>query len=132
MTEASVQVEELTSALPSADLWGSFKVHGIERSRLELVGWALGAVTEVTRVEILAGGSVIASTVPALPRDELAEQFPDRKSAATCGFEVAIEAKGKGKSMLELRAVLEDETTVPMGEIRVLTPARRWDVFRRR
>ncbi len=45
---------------------------------------------------------------------------------------MTIEASGKGKSKLELRAVLEDESTVPMGEIQVLAPSRRWDVFRRR
>ena len=89
-------------------------------------------MSEVERVEILAKGSVVASTVPSLARKELEEQFPDRQSAGTCGFQVAIEASGKGKSTLELRAVLEDETTVPMGEIHVLAPARRWDVFRRR
>jgi hypothetical protein len=132
MTAGSVQVEHLTTALPRAELWGSFKVHGIEGSRLKLVGWALGTVSEVERVEILVKGSVVASTVPSLPRKELEEQFPDRQSAGTCGFQVAIEASGKGKSTLELRAVLEDETTVPMGEIHVLAPARRWDVFRRR
>lgn len=43
-----------------------------------------------------------------------------------------IEAEGKGRSTLELRAVLDDETAVPMGEILVYAPARRWDVFRRR
>jgi hypothetical protein len=132
MTKGAVQIEEVVSALPSADLWGDFKVSGVDGSRLDILGWTLGAATEVARVEVLAGRSVIASTTPSLARGDLAEKMPDRSSAATCGFQVTIEADGKGRSTLELRAVLEDETTVPMGKIQVFAPARRWDVFRRR
>lgn len=132
MAEEGVRVDDVVCALPTAELWGSFKVLSVEGSRLELIGWALGAATEVERLEILAGSTVIAATAPNLPRDELADQFPGRTSAATCGFRVVIEAKGKGKSLLELRAVLEDGTNAPMGEIRVFAAGRRWDVFRRR
>ena len=132
MTKGSVQVEEVVSALPDASLWGDFRVSSVEGSRLDILGWALGATTEVARVEVLAGGSVIASTTPSLARVDLAEKMPDRSSAATCGFQVMIEAEGKGRSTLELRAVLDDETAVSMGKILVYAPARRWDVFRRR
>lgn len=132
MTKGSVQIEEVVNVLPSADLWGNFKVSGVDGNRLEILGWTLGAITEVARVEVLAGRSVVASTAPSLVRGDIAEKIPDRSSAATCGFKVTIEAAGKGRSVLDLRAVLEDETTVPMGKIQVFAPARRWDVFRRR
>jgi hypothetical protein len=132
VTEASLQIEELTSALPTPNLWGAFKVKSSEGNCLELVGWALGTVSEVKEIVVVTGGAVVASAAPSLPRAELAEEFRDRQSAATCGFEVAIEARGKGESTLELRAVLEDGTEVAMGEIRVLAPTRRWgNVFRR-
>jgi hypothetical protein len=81
---------------------------------------------------VLAGGSVIASGPLNVGRDDIAELHPGRESAATCGFRVVIEAKGKGRSQLELRAVLEDGTPMKMGAVSVLAPPRRWDVFRRR
>lgn len=132
MSDAALQIDGVTSALPTPEVWGSFKILGVEKSRLELFGWVLGKFAEVERVEVLAGGSVIASTVPNVPRQDLADLHPERKSAATCGFRVVIEAKGKGRSDLELRAVLEDQTPVTMGMVHVLAPSRRWDVFRRR
>jgi hypothetical protein len=132
MTQAPVQVEAVESHLPSADLWGAFKCLAVEGSRLELAGWALGTASDVERIEVLTEGSVVASTVPSLPRQELAEQIPDRPSAARCGFKLVIEAKGKGNSVLELRAVLEDGTAIGMGTINAVAPVRRWDVFRRR
>ncbi|HEY6145811.1 MAG TPA: hypothetical protein VIV13_06015 [Solirubrobacterales bacterium] len=129
---SDLKVEDLSSALPTPEVWGSFKVLGVEGTRLELFGWVLGKSSEVERVEVLAEGSVIASTGPEVPRPDVAELHPGRESAATCGFRVVIEAKGKGHSELELRAVLEDDTLVRMGAVRVFAPARRWDVFRRR
>jgi hypothetical protein len=129
---ASVQVEEVKSDLPSSDLWGSFKVKDSEGSRLELIGWVLGAKEDVSRVEIVADGRVVASIAPSLPRAEVGAEFPDRPAAASCGFEVTIEAKGKGTSRLTVQAVLEGGAEAPMGEVRVVAPARRWsDVFRR-
>lgn len=127
-----LKVEDLYSALPTPELWGSFKVLGVEETRLELFGWVLGKSSEVDRVEVLADDAVIASSALEVPRDDIAALHPDRDSAATCGFRVLIEAKGKGRSALELRAVLEDETPVTIGAIRVFAPARRWDVLRRR
>jgi hypothetical protein len=131
-SKTSVQVEELTSSLPSASLWGSFKVKSVEGSRLEVMGWALGTSTDVERIEIVAGDAVVASTSPCLPRAEVAREFPDRQSAANCGFEVVMEARGKGRSTLGLRAVLEDGSEVPIGELRVVAPGRAWSGVLRR
>jgi hypothetical protein len=128
---SDLKVEDLNVA-PAPELWGSFKVLEVKGSRLEIFGWALGKSAEVDRVEVLAGGSVIASGALSVRRDDISELHPDRESAATCGFRVVIEAKGKGRSQLELRAVLEDGTPKQMGAVSVLAPARRWDVFRRR
>jgi hypothetical protein len=130
--DASLQVEELSNALPNADLWGFFRVKATEGSRLELMGWVLGTSAEVKKIEVLAGEKVIAVTEPNLARPEVAEEFPDRDAAAECGFELTIEARGKGQSALELRATLEDGTEAPMGWLQVSAPGRRWaGVFRR-
>jgi hypothetical protein len=132
MSERSLQIEELRSSLPSDQLWGAFRVLKTEGSRLVLVGWALGIKQEVRSVQILALREVVASTSPSLPRPDVAEQFSDRPEAATCGFELELEARGKGESVLSVRALLEDGTEAPMGEVRAVAPARRWsDVLRR-
>lgn len=132
MSEAALQIDDVFSALPTPEVWGSFKILEVQDSRLELFGWVLGKTGEVDRVEVLAAGSVIAETVLNVPREDLAKLHPERESAATCGFRVVIEAKGKGRSELELRAILEDETAVTIGTVSVLAPAGRWDIFRRR
>jgi hypothetical protein len=124
-----VKVEELNCALPNPELWGSFKVKSAEGSRLELIGWALGKQAEVERIQIVAGDRVVASTKPDRPRPEVAETMPDRPMAATCGFEVAMEATGKGTSELQLRAILENGGESIFGTVRVVAPARRWSSF---
>jgi hypothetical protein len=132
MSDRSLQIEELKSALPSDQLWGAFRVQEAEGSRIVVVGWVLGIGQEVKSVQIRAKGSVVASAAPTMPRPEVAEQFPDRDTAGTCGFGLTLEAKGKGASILVVEAVLEDGTTSPMGEIRAMAPVRRWtDVLRR-
>jgi hypothetical protein len=132
VSERSLQIEELNSALPNDLLWGAFRVRETQGSRLVLVGWVLGIDQEVESVQLLARGTVVASTSPRLSRSDITEQFPDRRAAATCGFELALEAKGKGQSILAVEAVMEDGTAAPMGEIRALAPPRRWaDVLRR-
>jgi len=129
---ADLKVENLTSALPAPELWGSFKVKGVEGNRLELIGWVLGRQTEVTRIEIVAGGRVVATARPEKPRPEVAEQMPERPTAATCGFEIMMEGRGKGESVLELRAVLEDGSAAKMGQMRAVVPAQRWASLLRR
>jgi hypothetical protein len=127
-----LKVEDLAGAMPTPELWGSFKVKGIEGNRLELIGWVIGRQSEVERVEIVAGGGVVATSRPEIPRPEVAEQMPERPTAATCGFEITMEASGKGESVLELRAVLEDGTAAQMGQMRTVVPPQRWSgLFRR-
>jgi hypothetical protein len=128
---SDLKVEDL-AVQPAPEVWGSFKVLGAQGARLELFGWALGKDTEVDRIEVLANGTVIASSTLDVPRQDIAGLHPGRASAASCGFRVVIEAKGKGRSELELRAVLEDGTPAKMGVVHVLAPPRRWDLFRRR
>ena len=132
MTQPSVKVEDLSSVLPAPEMWGAFKVQSTEGRRLELVGWVLGVNHDVKEVQVLAAGLVVASARPEIPREEIANQFPDRTGAANCGFRVVIEAQGKGSSTLQLRALLDDDSRISMGEIRVLAPSRRWtNVLRR-
>jgi hypothetical protein len=127
-----LKVEDLASVLPAPELWGSFKVKGVEGNRLELIGWVLGRQSEVAKVEIVARGRVVATARPEKPRPEVAEQMPERPTAATCGFEIVMEGSGKGESVLELRAVLEDGTEAQMGQMRAVVPPQRWASLLRR
>ncbi|HET7506798.1 MAG TPA: hypothetical protein VFJ53_00420 [Solirubrobacterales bacterium] len=130
--DGSLKVDELSSELPNPALWGSFRVSATEGSRLDLMGWVLGARADVEKIEVVAKGKVVAAAEPGLPRPEVAEEFPDREAAANCGFDLTIEARGKGRSTLELRAALDDGSTAPIGRIQVSAPERRWaGVFRR-
>jgi hypothetical protein len=129
---SDLKVEDLQSVLPSPELWGSFKVKGVEGNRLELIGWVLGRDSEVTRVEIVARGQVVATARPEKPRPEVAEQMSERPTAATCGFEIMVEGSGKGQSVLELRAILEDESQAQMGQMRAVVPPQRWAGLLRR
>jgi hypothetical protein len=132
VTDRSLKIEELKSFLPTDQLWGACRVQEAEGSRLIVVGWALGVQQDVESVQVVAGGKVVASASPTLPRPEVGEEFPDRKEAATSGFALTLEAKGKGSSVLTVQAALEDGTISPMGEIRTVAPVRRWaDVLRR-
>jgi hypothetical protein len=131
-TEASVEIEALRSTVPNPDLWGAFRVKQVDGSRVELVGWVLGTGEDVRRIEVVSGGAIVATAAPNLARADVAREFPDRDAAANCGFEIAVEAQGKGQSSLRLQAVLAGGAIARIGEVQVTAPARRWaNVFRR-
>ncbi|MBS1886489.1 MAG: hypothetical protein JSU06_04795 [Actinobacteria bacterium] len=117
---AALEVENVTNALPNDRLWGSFRVREIEGNRLALIGWVLGASAEVDRIDIVDDADTVVATVaPELPRTDIAAEFPDRPAAATCGFELAVEAEGRGAGHLQLRAVFNDGTEAPIGTLSV-------------
>ena len=129
--EASLQIVEIVHSTPSEQLRGHFRVEQGD-STLEFVGWALGASSPVVGIEILVEGEVVASTSPVIERPDIAEAFPDAEGAATCGFALAIEPNGKGRSRLELRATLQDGEHASLGELEVTTAQQRRKGFFRR
>jgi hypothetical protein len=122
-SNGSVRVQDLRLATPNDQVFGHFRVKGTQGSRLELLGWAIGRAAGVVRIEVLAAGSQVASVAPDRPRPDLREGFPDR-DLERCGFEIAIEARGKGVSRLEVQAVLEDGARAPLGELQAVAPPR--------
>jgi predicted SAM-dependent methyltransferase len=129
--EASLQIVEIVHSTPNDQLRGHFRVEQGD-STLEFVGWALGAHSPVVGIEILVEGEVVASTSPVIERPDIAEAFPDVEGAATCGFALAIEPNGKGRSRLELRATLQDGEHASLGELEVTTAQQRRKGFFRR
>jgi hypothetical protein len=130
-TEASVRIDDLSLATPNADVKAQFRVKNVEGNRLELIGWAFGNERRIDQVEILSGDTVVAAAAPTTARPDVAKAHPDSPQAELSGFEMAIAAQGKGASYLRLRARLEDGTEVPLGTLRVVSP-RRWSNFFRR
>jgi len=129
--EPSLQIVEMAHSTPNDELRGHFRVEQ-DDSALQLVGWVLGLNAQVVGVEVLSGSEVVASASPVVERPDIAETFPDLPGADTCGFRLAIEPSGRGKSRLELRATLEDGRQAPLGEIEVMTSqGRRKGLFRR-
>ncbi|MGH2940279.1 MAG: hypothetical protein ACRDPE_19405 [Solirubrobacterales bacterium] len=115
VTAESLEILEVTRETGER-LDGHFRVMGSER-RLEIVGWALGEEAIVSEVVVVAEGTQAAAAPLAVERPDVAEKYPDRPAAATCGFRIELAGEGHGHSLLELFAVLEDETREPLGRI---------------
>ena len=111
----SLEIIEVTRE-PAECLDGHFRVMGSER-RLEIVGWVLAEGVDVSEVAVVAEGDQVAASPVAVARPDVAEKYPDRPAAASCGFRIELAGEGHGHSLLELFAVLEDETREPLGRI---------------
>jgi hypothetical protein len=110
-----LEIVELTQQ-PGDRLRGHFRVLG-DGCRLEIVGWALGKELAATEVVVVADGVQAAAAPIAIERPDVAEQNPEHPGAAICGFRVELVGEGQGDSVLEIFAVLEDETREPLGRI---------------
>jgi hypothetical protein len=116
----AVRVLELSHASPSEAARGGFRVEPAART-LVLVGWALGLVSPVARVEVLSNGQTVGRATPGEERPDIAEAFPGAAGAGASGFHIALEPSGSGRSQLRVRAELEDGRQVPLGDLRVET-----------
>lgn len=112
---AGLEIVEVANE-PGERLRGHFRVLGSDR-RLEIVGWVLGAELAASEVVVVADGTQTAASPVAGARPDVAEKFPDQPAAATPGFRVELVGEGAGESLLELYAVLEDQTREPLGRI---------------
>jgi predicted SAM-dependent methyltransferase len=102
---------------PGTGVKGHFTVRKGDGRKVQIVGWALGEDAPVTEVEVLADGSSAGRTQVALERPDVAEHYPDATGAATSGFALELIAGGRGKSQLEIFAVLKDDSREPLGRI---------------
>lgn len=109
---------------PGERVKGHFRVRDREDTRLEIIGWALGQEVPATEVEVIVDGAVAGSAPVAEDRPDVGEKFSGVPEAATSGFRIELEAKGKGQSQLDVYAVLKDESREPLGRIVVKTGRR--------
>jgi Sulfotransferase family len=58
----------------------------------ELVGWALSEEAELTKIEVLQEGRVVAEAEPGEGREDIATAFPAVAHAGNCGFRASVSA----------------------------------------
>jgi hypothetical protein len=120
MSDVAIEIERIAHIPEPEDPIGHFMVKQVTGNRLGLIGWALGIRTPVQAVEVVVDGSVIASAATEIPRPDVEEQFPTVPGSAVCGFRVAIEAQGQGRSELDVQMVRGDGSRVSIGQLFVV------------
>src|SRR5687767_12861626 len=95
-----------------------------EAQALDVMGWVIGDKGPVGSVEILDGDTVVWRVPVDMPRPDLTIAFPELAWAGTSGFSTTLTVIGTASELaLDLRAVLVDQTRVPLGTIHL---ARGW------
>jgi hypothetical protein len=127
-----LEILDVAELPPSDRARGRFRVLQQDGEGLRVIGWVLGTSSPATEVEVLTNKEAVGRTSVALERPDIAKQFPDVSEAATCGFRLDLAAQGKGKSDLEVWALLADGGRELLGRIVVKANRRRlFDALRR-
>ena len=91
-----------------------------EGQALDVMGWAVGDQGPVEAVEFLDGDAVVWRVPVDVPRPDLTTAFPDLDWAGSAGFAATLTVTGTTAELsLQLRAVMADQTCVPLAVIRV-------------
>jgi glycosyltransferase involved in cell wall biosynthesis len=90
---------------------------------IDLIGWVLGRDVPAVAVEVVYEGAVVRRALVDNYRPDIEEAFADVSGAAQSGFRTTVGVTGMGELELEVRAVLRDQSRVPLGKIRA---RRRW------
>jgi glycosyltransferase involved in cell wall biosynthesis len=120
---ARAEVSEVTFAPPSEHLFGShldlpLAGHSTDAHSLEVAGWAIGENFPAVAVEIVHGEDLVASAPVDQPRPDLEQAFPERTGIGNSGFNAVVSLVGRDPDLaIEIRAVLEDGTRAPVGQI---------------
>jgi hypothetical protein len=86
---------------------------------LRLVGWALGRETVLARqVELRTNARTLVTVPLDQPRSDVAAAFPAHAGAGTSGFAVSVPLLGLSLLELAVDVVLDDETRLPLAEVR--------------
>jgi hypothetical protein len=97
----------------------------LDPGSLTIVGWIVGQNSRAVAVEVESGDEVVGQAPVEIKRPGLVKAFGDTPGAGSAGFRLTLRANGKGMSDLQVKAVLEDRTRVPIGTIRVRLARRR-------
>jgi glycosyltransferase involved in cell wall biosynthesis len=91
--------------------------------QLDLIGWVVGRLSPAVAVEVVHEDTVVRRAPLNVHRPDIEEAFPEVSGAANSGFRTTVSVTGMGELELEVRAVLRDQSRVPLG---VLRTRRRW------
>jgi len=94
-----------------------------ESAALEIRGWVIGEQLEAVAVEICDATRVVRRVPVDVQRPDVAAVYPSARFALVSGFYTTMSMRPPEGQRLEFRAVLADQTRVPMASIRVRT---RW------
>jgi glycosyltransferase involved in cell wall biosynthesis len=123
------EISEVTLIEATPRLWGRYidvpkSGTRSEASALKVVGWVLGKDSPAIAVEVLSGDKMLRRLPLNARRPDIAKAFPEVEGAENSGFQATISALGAASEIeLEVRAVLEDQSRIPLGVIR---GRRRW------
>ena len=91
-----------------------------EAQALDVMGWAVGDQAPVEAVEFLDGDRVVWRVPVDVPRPDLTTAFPEQEWAGNAGFAATLTVTGTTPELsLQLRAVMADQTRVPLALIRM-------------
>jgi predicted SAM-dependent methyltransferase len=89
----------------------------LDSNALKIVGWAVGKVTPVESVEIVAADEVVATAPVEIERPGVAATHEGFPGADRAGFRLVVEGSGAGRHDLEVRGVLDNGRRAPIGAI---------------
>ena len=90
----------------------------IDGHLVDLIGWVLGRSSPVVAVEVVQEGNVVKRAPVAVRRPDIEAAFPDVPGAEKSGFRTTVSVTGMGELELGVRAVLRDQSRVPIGAVR--------------
>ena len=90
----------------------------IDNDSFYLWGWVLGRNSPAVAVEVVHEGSVLLSVPVEHHRPKVAAYWPRVPYAEHCGFETPVSVVGMMHFELGVRAILQDQSRVPIGVIR--------------
>lgn len=123
--QTPIQVVEV-KRLPQKDfeaLWGFGVGSPLSESKaiagsILFKGWVLGKKSLAKKVRIIYQGQILIETPVEQPRPAITQYYPDIPAAANSGFEAPFSVTAMGsEAELELQAVLEDESIIPLSLI---------------
>jgi hypothetical protein len=91
------------------------RIHG---DTILVVGWILGRSSPAVTVEVVHDGKVLQSAPIDAQRPDVSDAFPEVPGAEHSGFRTNVPIPDLVEFELLVRAMLENEETVPLGVVR--------------
>jgi hypothetical protein len=90
----------------------------VDSTTIHVAGWVLGRNSPALTVEIVHDGTVLQGAPIDVDRPDIVAAFPEVPGAEQSGFRTNVPIPDADEFELLVQAVLQDETTIPLGVIR--------------